>query len=169
MSDSLFITNGEKPGKRVVEMKKTRFVPYLHHCKEGNHYHLVTGPDFGASPPFASMSNALLILGMAVEVDDAQDRRDGQRISDELKTIRVKSGKRNRHLWVRKRSWEFWTNRAWSRLLDGSLRATETDAFVYFTNIPCDFIEKRQAGSTLTLRGRRVSEVQTLLRAPTPV
>jgi hypothetical protein len=141
-------------------MKKPRFVPYLHHCKEGNHYHLVTGPDFGASPPFASIFTALFLLDQAVNPKDSQDLIDRDRIRKELLWLRVKDGKRNRPIWALKRRWEPWTTRYWCQLLDGSLRASEMVAFLFFTNTPCDFVEKKQQGNVLTLRGRKVSEVK---------
>lgn len=142
-------------------MKKKRFVPYFHYCEGGNHYHLVTGHDLGASPAFVSLFNAELLLKVAADPNDPQDRRDLARLQQKLKTLKVKQGKRSCNLWVRARPWERPIGESWDSLLNGTLRAThQMTAFLHFTKTPCDFVEKKQQGSVLTLRARKVSEVK---------
>jgi hypothetical protein len=104
---------------------------------------------------------AQLLLNVAVDPSDKQDHVDLVRLQRELETLKVKSGKRSRGLWVHARSWECSVGRCWAELLNSTLRADEMTAFLYFTNTPCDFVEKKREGSVLTLRGRKVSEVKT--------
>lgn len=156
----MFIIYGKKPRKRVVKMSKKRFVPYFHHCKDGNHYHLVTGPDLGASPAFVSLFNAELLLKVAVDPNEQQVLRDLARLRRKLKTLKVKSGRRNRGLWVRDRPWERHVGKCWCDLLNGTLWPDETTALLYFTKTPCDFVEKKRNEIKLSLRARKVSEVK---------
>lgn len=147
--------------------KELYFKPYIHHCKNGNHFHLVTGSRFGASPAFVSQAAAKTLLRMAVDPKDQQDVDEALRITRELEELKFKRGNRKVKLPLRQRNWEENTIAYWSSLIRGELRvSTNVGAFHFFLNTPCDFIErtmKKGAEQTkFSLRCRTVTEVQAM-------
>jgi len=133
-------------------MLDTHFKPTIHKCNKGNHFHLITGEnDGGVSPAFASIETANFLIDLAVDEENPQDLVDEKRLKRALMDHRVIRGGRNRELWIRKRPWEGAAITQWANFINGNLRASEMEAFIFFSQTACDFINVSSGGKTISL------------------
>lgn len=141
------------------------FKPRFHYCKDGNHYHLVTGPDFGASPAFGSIKGGEFLIGQAVEPGNQDDLMLADALRLQLRHLRYRAGSRSGRLPRKSRPWETPSITGWHKFLAGDLQAGDMEQFIFFMETPCDFIEKCRVSfecgseTCIGLRPRKVSEV----------
>lgn len=124
-------------------MEQDRFNPRFHFCTGGNHYHLVTGPNFSASPAFASVKTGEFLIDFATDPNDQRDIDDSVRLKQELRELKLRRGRRRGKLCARARRWEDHAVLHWHDLLKGKLRVNQSiGALLFFIHTPCDFVEK---------------------------
>ncbi|MDO8590175.1 MAG: hypothetical protein Q7R69_02785 [bacterium] len=137
-----------------------RFSPHFHPCG-GHHVHLVTGPGFGASAPFASIPAGECVIEGATDRNDPQDVEDAARLKKELGGLKLRAERgRARGLYSHAK-WPDQLVPYWTDFINNKLAPRESAVFGTFA---CDFVgrcvrETDGGDPQGVLRVKKVSEV----------
>ncbi|MEX2014203.1 MAG: hypothetical protein WD896_02505 [Parcubacteria group bacterium] len=119
---------------------KDRFTPRFHFCEKGNHFHLLTGPNFGASPAFVSVQAGEIIIDSAVDKKDGQDVARATRLKQELRALRLRRRWQQGRLHTRLKRMERFSIPHWSDFINDRLPYRYRAALHFFIKMPCDFV-----------------------------
>ncbi|MDP2641687.1 MAG: hypothetical protein Q8P21_00095 [bacterium] len=142
-------------------MSYERFSPHFYFCEGGNHWHLITGTNYGASPPFISVPAGESIIDEAVDEEDPQDVVDAARLKEELSRLKLRHGKGRWGTLYAQLRWVDHLIPYWTDFINDKLKPNQT---VIFGTFACDFVgrclqETDGLDQHIVLRPRKVSEV----------
>jgi hypothetical protein len=138
------------------------YKPVFHYCKGGNHFHLVTGLEYGMSPPFISRWAAEFAITHAADPNNGQDVLDAAMLRDQLRLLKMIREKHTRLIFKKRQPWDDASFASWHTMFQPERFRGNVTAIQFFSNLSCDFVAVRRNGDHLTISPIKVKRVRTL-------